>query len=75
MKDKKFWFMFVVFLLFLALYLFGEYVLKMSSVYGVDSFRILMGLWGLAFSFYAVHAHGYMEGLKDGKTESNKTVS
>jgi len=73
MKDKKFWFMFVVFLLFLGVYALDEYVLRMFSAKGIDSFRILMGLWGLAFGFYAVHAHGYMEGLKDGKTESNKT--
>lgn len=75
-KDKKFWFMFGVFVFFLGLYVLDEYVLRMFSVNGIDSFRILMGLWGLAFGFYGVYAHGYMEGLKDGeKTESNKTES
>ena len=64
-EDRLFWFMFVVFLIFLGMFL-------VTNIVGLGA---LMGLWGLAFGFKAIHAYGYMEGFNDGKTESNKTES
>ena len=70
-QPNKFWVYFIIFMFFCNFYI-------IQSFWGNESlnaiFQNMFILVGMAYGIYLVHSHGYMEGLKDGKTESNKTL-
>lgn len=76
-QVHTFWVLFIGFMLFLGFYIVDCYLLKWfvwenpysSKVYGL---RILLGLYGLLFAFYAVYFYGYLEGKKNGETKSDR---
>ena len=70
--NKTFWFLFLTFLVFVAVYMTDYYFFGVFTVEGINILQFPFGMFGLLFACYAIFWFGWLEGNEEGFDEGLK---